>query len=556
MEKAKCLFTRFAIMFIALMCVLGMGTPVFAENPISSNTTGSFTVNGFESVDGMSVTAYQIITVNINDEAAQPEYPMYKWANESIQQWVATYDKTNRTDYIDDNGMVTDQFKNLDAASQTTFLEELTNAIKDGTITDLSLLTPVLDNGSAKFSNMTMGEYLVTANGGVKIYSPTTVKLVPVYDAEKGVWKLGDPVIGVNDYANMKSQDPSITKEVTNPIGQTVSIGDTVTYTLTVTIPDYPTSATAASLSVSDTLGSGLTYNGNDTVKVTVKGTVDNQITEGDGTYSFTESDKLGRKAFEIVFDPIFVLSHGGEEMAIEYTATVNETASNSAVVLKNTASITYSNDPYTSAPTTKESTANVYTYKVSINKYNSAGKLLPNAEFKLTRKVNEIDKDMYFKAKSNNTFTYNSAINSGDNDYTSILSVGDDGSLTIIGLDEGTYTLTETKAPNGYVIPQGSITFTLVKDSMNAFHLGAVTVTPNGEAKLYDTSTAEGVNNGYSTSGDTLTINVQNISKDEADFTLPSTGGMGTLIFTVGGLFVMAGAVVLAVYMYKKRNA
>lgn len=550
MEKVKGLFTRFATMFIALMCVLGMGTPVFAENPISSNTTGSFTVTGFESVDGMTVTAYQIITVNINDEADQPEYPMYKWANPSIQQWVTTYDKTNRTDYIDDNGMVTDQFKNLDAAGQTTFLEELTNVIKNGKITGLSETTLVLENGSANFSNMLMGEYLVTANGGVKIYSPTTVKLVPVFDTENNVWRLGDPEIGIGNDSNIKSQEPSITKEVTNPNDRTVSIGDSVTYTLTVTIPDYPTSATAASLSVSDILGSGLTFNGNDTVKVTV----DKLITESDGTYSFTAKEQLNGKTFEIVFDPIFVLSHGGEEMAIEYTATVNNTASNDDDLLKNTASITYSNNPYSSVPTTKTSTQNVYTYKVVIDKYNSDGDLLPNAEFKLIKGESS---EMYFVNSNGdqNTYTYNSSANGQTSNYTNVLKTDGNGTLTIVGLDEGTYTLTETKAPNGYVVPQGSITFSLAKGDNDASDLGTVSVTPNGEAKLYVSST-EGGDEGYTVNNDTLTIKVQNISEDEADFTLPSTGGMGTLLFTVGGLFVMAGAVVLAVYMYKKRNA
>lgn len=36
--------------------------------------------------------------------------------------------------------------------------------------------------------------------------------------------------------------------------------------------------------------------------------------------------------------------------------------------------------------------------------------------------------------------------------------------------------------------------------------------------------------------------------------FNLPSTGGMGTYIFTIGGLVVMAGAVLLLVSSKKKR--
>lgn len=552
MEKVKGLFKRYATMFIALMCVLGMGTPVLAEDPtegpISSSTTGSFTVTEFDSEQDVTVNAYQIITVNINDSAAQPEYPMYMWATE-IQSWI----RANYNTYIGEDGRVLDVFDSMEAADKTVFLEELALAIKSDGDNKINLeptKTVTATKVSASFTEMPMGEYLVTASGGVKIYSPTTVKLVPVYDADNQVWKLGDPVIGVNDDANMKSQEPSIFKAVKTPEDKTVSIGDTVTYTLTVTIPDYPTSATAASLSVSDILGSGLTFNGNNNVTVTVG---DNKISAGAETYSFTAPNQLNGKAFEIVFDPIFVLSNGGKTMTIEYNATVKETVSNSENVLKNTASITYSSNPYAQDLKTKYSAQNVYTYKTVIHKVNSAGKPLPEAEFTLKNE----QKEMYFVSLAENpsTYIYNSSVTGQTSGYTNTLKTGSDGNLTIIGLDEGTYTLTETKAPNGYVVPQGSITFTLVKGK-DASSLGTVTVTPNGEAKLYVPSTAGDGNNGYSTSGDTLTINVQNISKDDADFTLPSTGGMGTLIFTVGGLFVMAGAVVLAVYMYKKRNA
>ena len=390
----------------------------------------------------------------------------------------------------------------------------------------------------------------------LKIYSPTTVKLVPVFNEDTKVWELGNPEIGVDNNTNMKSQDPSITKTVTNPTDQTVSIGDTVTYTLTVFIPDYPTNASNPVLKVSDTLRSALTYGGNNTVLVKLG---ENEVTE-DNNYSFTDAERLEGKAFEIVFTNSFALAHGGKTMTISYTATVAETASNANDVLKNTATLTYSSNPYAEELKTKDSSRNVYTYKTVINKVNSKGGSLTGAEFKLTKKVNSADQTMYFKAdNATNTFTYNSTADSTTSGYTPTLTIGTNGNLTIVGLDEGTYTLTETKAPEGYVIPQGSITFTIANDETEGgslANLGTDTkVTTTGDNKLYSTDSFK-EDKGYSCSGDSLTIIVQNISEDEADFTLPSTGGMGTLIFTVGGLFVMAGAVVLAVVMYKKKNA
>ena len=551
MNRVKQVLTRFATMFLALICVIGMGTPVFAD--FSSESTGSFKITDLDA--GTNVQAYQIIIVNVDNPAAQPEYPMYTWAP-AVQDWV----RTNYSAYIGSDGDNTVQnvFANSDimtAAAKTEFLEKMALAIKNGTIP----LPPTQNQTAAKegesesvsavFSDMPMGEYLVTANGGVKVYSPTTVELTPSYSAEKG-WILPD-----NLSVPMKSQDPSITKEVTSHTDQTVSIGDTVEYTLTVVIPDYPTDASKPILKVSDKLGTALTYGGN--ASVTLVDSTSPVVVDKD--YIVTENPTY--LTFEIVFEDSFVRAHGGEKMTISYTATVEDSATNTGDVLKNTATLTYSSNPYAEELKTKASSQNVYTYKTVISKYNSNGDFLPGAQFKLTKTVNNVPETMYFKAaitETTNTYTYNSSADSATNDYVDTLTVGKDGNLTIIGLDEGTYTLTETNASSeDYALPKGTITFTLANDNSNAAILGINTTvsTKSSDMLLYiDDSIPD--DKGFSTYGDTLTIKVLNLKKDEANFTLPSTGGMGTLIFTVGGLFVMAGAVVLAVVMYKKKNA
>ena len=579
MKRVKQVLTRFATMFLALFCVIGMGTPVFADD-FTSNTKGFFTVKGFEESGNLSVKAYQIITVNVNDTAFQPEFPMYKWANESLQTWVTQYDTTNGTDYIDDNGMVTENFKNISAENQTKFLEELASAIKDNTISDVTSTDGTFKSGTAEFTDMAMGEYLITANGGIKIYSPTTVKLVPVYDGVNNVWELGDPEIGVSPKYEIKSQEPSITKTVTSDghTDQTVSIGDTVTYTLTVVIPDYPTGTSAGNptdtsggkevplMKVTDTLGTHLKYDDEKiAVSVTIMGpddTVSTDDTSVDSNY-YTSTLSEDTKELEIVFTNEFVLKKGGKKINISYSAEVLESASNGDG-LKNLAELIYSDDPYTYVEKIIPASKNVYTYKTVISKYNSEGKSLPGAQFNLTKTVNNAPETMYFKAattETTNTYTYNSTKTSADTDYVNTLTVGNDGNLTIIGLDEGTYTLTEIKAPNGYATPKGTITFTIANDETesgkNVAKLGSETTvsTKSSDMLLYVDDRIQD-DKGFSTNGDTLTIKVLNLTKDEADFTLPSTGGMGTLIFTVGGLFVMAGAVVLAVVMYKKKNA
>ena len=90
------------------------------------------------------------------------------------------------------------------------------------------------------------------------------------------------------------------------------------------------------------------------------------------------------------------------------------------------------------------------------------------------------------------------------------------DGTFTIEGLDDGTYYLEENKAPDGYILPDSNISFTIT----------------NGV--IIDTS----INNPNSFEGTEL--KVPNTTGAE----LPETGGPGTTILTIGGLLLMAGAV------------
>nr|WP_301540227.1 pilin N-terminal domain-containing protein [Streptococcus suis] len=93
------------------------------------------------------------------------------------------------------------------------------------------------------------------------------------------------------------------------------------------------------------------------------------------------------------------------------------------------------------------------------------------------------------------------------------------DGKFEVKGLKEGTYTLEETKAPEGYALPSDTIQFTVNRGSWGA---------------------GEEVN----------TTNFQQVKNKK--ITIPQTGGIGTLVFTVVGLSTM----VFAFIAMKKRQA
>ncbi|HEL2216561.1 TPA: SpaH/EbpB family LPXTG-anchored major pilin [Streptococcus suis] len=93
------------------------------------------------------------------------------------------------------------------------------------------------------------------------------------------------------------------------------------------------------------------------------------------------------------------------------------------------------------------------------------------------------------------------------------------EGKFEVKGLKEGTYYLKETKAPEGYALPSDTIQFTVNRGSWGA---------------------GEEVN----------TTNFQQVKNKK--ITIPQTGGIGTLVFTVVGLSTM----VFAFIAMKKRQA
>jgi fimbrial isopeptide formation D2 family protein/LPXTG-motif cell wall-anchored protein len=118
--------------------------------------------------------------------------------------------------------------------------------------------------------------------------------------------------------------------------------------------------------------------------------------------------------------------------------------------------------------------------------------------------------------------------------------TVGDNGVVSFTGLNAGTYTITETKAPDGYNKLENpinvTITFTPPKETSGDW---ACTWTysggddSEGEALVKVLENGEGVGE----------VKVTNLTTH----TLPSTGGIGTTIFyTTGSLIAVAAAVLL----------
>jgi LPXTG-motif cell wall-anchored protein len=218
-----------------------------------------------------------------------------------------------------------------------------------------------------------------------------------------------------------------------------------------------------------------------DTLKVT---TVPNE--DGTVTYTVDLSDFISA-------------TEAGTTIEVKYSAIVenDHTYNNSATVDSNTVDYV-------------PGIVNGHTGTVTLKKVDIKGNTLNGAEFQLL-KVTSAGKESAEATKTPVSVVrvsageYKVALD-GEKDATTTL-VATNGTLTVTGLDEGNYEFKETKAPTGYKVSSENKAFTMTAD----------------EEKEVTVNAGEFVNTKLSS--------------------LPSTGGMGTYLFTIIGVVVMAGA-------------
>lgn len=355
-----------------------------------------------------------------------------------------------------------------------------------------SLIDEVADNGTTgvngKATVDTAGLYVIvaTANDPAYTYVP-----MMAYVGDTGEGTLIDATVMAKGSYNIINKDLTGENKEDN---ESVSAGDIVEFTAQVTYPFYPADATNTEFFVEDTLTNGTFVA--DSVQVVISG---QDAAPGYELNSYADTAYL-----KVDFSKQYNSSFAGKEVVITYKAKVGEGEG----------------DLQNGIKTNIDQTGDYVTLgKVQVKVLKTAGeKKLEGATFEIYEAASEKSEGFTSVENASVVNPDGAAI---DPQHLFLKKVDTEkvtdqnGSLTFVGLDaDKTYYVKETIAPAGY------------------------TVNPNyylvSGAKKDDSSTDDVY---VFTDFDDISVDDSKISA------LPSTGGIGTTIFTIGGCVIMIAA-------------
>lgn len=358
---------------------------------------------------------------------------------------------------------------------------------------------------NVNFNNLQAGAYLVIVTDPTnKTEYSTMVAKTYKYDEKNNlIAPLNASVVAKADkYHTGKEADKT-----------NAEVGDLVTYKVKTTVPYQEVKPNGDKLvnefKVSDTLTGATFYLTGEAVKGTA---AVNTITVNGATVPGFEKlpETLnGQNTFTLDLMNLVNAdnTYAGQEVVITYTALVNK-----ANLVENNATSTQ--DP--NGTTTKTYSGNATITKYEVNTTN----VLKGAEFVVYRINKETNKKEYAVIDNEGWITgewtaetTKDVVPAG---LGSTLTTADDGTVTVKGLKAGDYYFKEVVAPDGYSISNTDIAFTMAEttDKTTEVVTGVAPTKPE-LIKMYD-------------------------SKLSA---LPSTGGMGTTLFTIAGCAIMVAA-------------
>ena len=458
---------------------------------------------------------------------------------------------------------------------------------------EVTVTNPVTNaSGEITLENLTKGRYYLLETGYAAnkdkgyILNTTGKFYFDINEKGKAV-KVTDPEITDNvadgSFAidangttlTVTNYKPDIEKTVTKRNGDKAhqadyGVGDDVQYTLTIDVPENVKSL--KTFKVTDTTVASQLVQKEDSVVISAKNKDGGDATPAKSTYTITVAPDADNSVMTVdFFKPSELADVAGGKITITYTATVQSGAIVAGDGNVNTAKIVYSRKTGIEAvpgDQTYEITDKgvVYTFGLKIHKTAKGGKENGNG-------LKEVTFDLYKMVESYELEGGQVKTTIRGVDYTDenladavklgltenknekwikieTLKTGDGGYVSAKGLPSGTYKLVETKTVNGY-----NLLSKPVDAKLNLTYTAAWTTTTTYDAngnQTKSTITTPTYTRDSAPVADPSKETVEIVNR--AGFTLPVTGGFGTLLFSgIGVLLVLAGIGVL--FSLKKKT-
>ena len=483
---------------LALVLTLGLCATAFAEKA----KPGSITISN--PAQGKTYEVFKLLDVAADESDLENNGFIYKLTADAWADFITNVQDGSGKNYFNlfENGGTKYVLANENlkpgiadfAAKAKAYAEEKKlQPVQTATASDGNELT---------ISGLDLGYYLVRSDLGILCSLDTTAPNAQVREKNEAT------VIVKNVEDTTKKQNVA-------------EIGTYVKFTIRITVKDKA----PVNYKLVDEMTEGLTFVKNETYPLTV--TV-NENTLDAANYQVAETTEP--RGFTLTFnnnaEGSASILKTGDVVTVTYYAQINEKAVVADEANVNKAKVEYGTNSHTEYDTTE-----TYVWKMNIVKYTmeqETEKKLAGATFQLSR--DEAGAQVIKLVKVDDT-TYRLALPTDT--AVDTITTGETGELVINGLADGTYYLTETKAPRGYNLLREPVKVTIGHNK-------------NANGKLTETSF---VANQTETDTSGL-VKVENNAGAE----LPSTGGIGTTVFYVLGSAMALGAVILLVT--KKRMA
>ena len=436
--------------------------------------------------------------------------------------------------------------------------------------TGVSLPTPVQEVTAGTDNKVQMtfepGYYLLlvsTTATNNRTYMPVTV-FVQVKNGDVKVSAAGNDITTPLSVSFKHENGPTVNVQVSDDSKGTAEwkttaggrVGEEMSFYMEVTTPNYESEFSLTTLAAKCRLA-GLNY-----VAGSMKATADTNAasTEIANVIQNTDVGTDGNLTVNLDYSEIPVAA-SARKVYLHFRAV----AAPEAVAAKATATAdlqyVFSMEP-TVTKTTAATTATVHTYAFSLaktsdedNEGGTGKKPLTNAGFTLYTDAGMATAVSMIKETVGGETYYRPALAGETGETVLLADMGTDhNTLLVRGLDAATYYLKETKVPSGYYAPKGGFAVQLTGDRE------AVSEALTGKLAAASSFTATNPET------DRVLINSSGLNaaeqnrldaslKNSSTPVLPTTGGVGTVIFTVVGLLCMGAALWFFLFARRRRK-